>query len=284
MELEQVDRTDALDRRKLCISIAGMRITLLLGELGSADRARIVGRYADFAVADNRRTPSLQLRAEPGPPFVPFQNGVGWQIRTVARGNRIEFESHLEAGWIDRDTGQGSLVIRPEGNPENFLRVLYAWFCLENDAILLHAAGVIREGRGYVFFGPSGSGKTTISRLSLEQSVLSDDLVILKRHDGIIRVYGVPFRGDLPEAPRANASADLDGLFMLVKDSDHRIAYVPHFEAVAHLTSCVPFVTSDRENAERVIDICAMIEERTPVRALHFRPDPGFWRVIDEGH
>ncbi len=56
--------------------------------------------------------------------------------------------------------------MRPGGNPENYLRVIYAWRCLEQGALLVHASGVIRRGRGFVFFGPSGSGKTTSARLS----------------------------------------------------------------------------------------------------------------------
>jgi hypothetical protein len=40
----------------------------------------------------------------------------------------------------------------------------------------LHAAGVVAEGRGVVFFGPSGAGKSTLAALS-PYPVLSDELV-----------------------------------------------------------------------------------------------------------
>lgn len=266
---------------ELGISIAGMPVALSLGNLDEATRRQIEDRYAAFAEDQNPRMPGVKIEIEPGPPFIPFRVGSSWEIRTSKRNGRIEFESHLEKGWINQTSGEGLLVMRPEGNPENFLRVLYAWLCLEDEGILLHASGVVREGRGFVFFGPSGSGKTTVSSLSLNYTVLSDDLVILKRKGKEVRVYGVPFRGELVEAPRANLSAELSGLYVLVKDSAHHLSPVPPFEAVARLTSCVPFVMTDSANSARVMEICGSIEARVPVQALHFLPDAGFWRVID---
>lgn len=275
------NQEDVNAREELAICIAGMPMTLGLGDLNRDDRLKIAERYSAFATSEDRPNPGVTLEIEPGPPFIPFHAGSTWQIRTSERGGRIEFESHREQGWMDRMTGEGLLVMRPEGNPENFLRVMYAWLCLESDGLLLHAAGIVREERGYVFFGPSGSGKTTITRLSLDHTVLSDDLVILRREGEAVRVYGVPFRGDMPEAPRTNVSAELDGLLLLVKDSYHHITPVSTIEAVARLASCVPFVMTGPGNAARVMDICSSIQELMPVRALHFRPDSGFWRAID---
>jgi hypothetical protein len=289
---------------ELDISIAGIPVRIVLSEVDAPQRARIADRYAAFTVFGQRPDISIRLKTEAGEPFIPLRQDLGQmrddnryqselseptipdpkdllQIRTFNRNNRIEFQSYFEEGWLEHSAGYGYLLMRPKGEPENFLRVLYAWFCLENRALLLHAAGLIRAGRGYVFFGRSGSGKTTISALSRDQTVLSDDLVILKRLEDRVRVYGVPFRGNLPEAPRANMAADLNGLFSLVKDTDHRIGHVAPSDAVARLAACIPFVMTDPAAAARVMDICASIEDRVPVRALHFRPDADFWRVID---
>lgn len=283
----------------LTLCIADWHVTLRLDGCDAATRARIAERYAAFVVATQPTALSIHVRVEPGPAYIPFDLAPTWQIRTAARDGRIEFESHLEKGWIvdpatsamvDRAAGtcpersrrEGALVLRPRGDPENFLRVLYAWLCLDHDALLLHACGVIREGRGYVFFGPSGSGKTTTARLSQEHIVLSDDLVILKKVAGKYRVFGVPFRGDLPAAPRTNASADLHGIFALVKDTQHSIAPLAVSEAVARLSACVPFVMAQPASVRRVIEICVDLAARVPVRALHFRRDAGFWKLIDQ--
>ena len=263
------------------VNIAEMPVTLVLAECDDATRARILDRYSAFAATHAAAMLSIRLRVEPGAAFIPIGNSPYWQIRTAERDGRIEFESYFERGWADRISGEGELLLRPEGDAENYLRVLYAWLCLEQPGLVLHASGIISNGKGYVFFGASGSGKTTVSRLSLDRTVLSDDLVIVKKHNGVYRLYGVPFRGDFPEAPRHNASADLRGLFTLVKDTDHFVAPMEITEAAARLASCAPFVMAQAQSAQRVLRICADLAAQIPVRALHFRRDAGFWEVID---
>jgi hypothetical protein len=203
-------------------------------------------------------------------------------IRTQNNAGRISFESHNEKGWVDRAAGLGQLTLRADGDPENFLRVLYAWLVLEQPGLLLHAAGVISNGKGYVFFGHSGSGKTTTARFSLGlgKTVLSDDLVIIKKRGDRFWLYGVPFRGDFPEAPRVNADAELAGIFALVQDTEHRIEPMAMPEAVGRLVSCAPFVMAQPASSARVMEASTALATSVPVRALHFRRDPGFWDLI----
>jgi hypothetical protein len=171
----------------------------------------------------------------------------------------------------------------PEANIENFLRSIFAWLCLSNGGLLLHAAGVIRDGLGYVFFGPSGSGKTTTSRLaSRTADVVSDDLVIIRLENGIGRLYGVPFRGQLSEAPRANQSAPLKGMFRLRQDTTHSIEPIAHVNAVADLVASSPFVVSDKSLADQLVEVCDRMGKTLPILELHFKRDDGFWKVIDE--
>jgi hypothetical protein len=226
----------------------------------------------------------IDVCVEEGDPFVAINPGP-WEIHTRRIDNLVEFESYMEKGWFNLAAMQGKLVLRPGGNPENYLRVLYAWRSFENDSILLHASGVIRDEKGYAFFGKSGSGKTTITRNAAEAIILSDDLVILRceKIHGIlgVRIFGVPFRGSLIEAQRTNASAPLSGLFSLIQDHKHQLRPMSDAEAVARLTACVPFVMSDSNKAKQVLAICKKIISRVKVLSLHFRPDPGFWSLVD---
>jgi hypothetical protein len=242
---------------------------------------RIAEHYAEFNVPIQMAEFSIHIQVKPGPEYLPLNVEKTWRIQTTESDGRIEFESFFEKGWADRTTGQGELTLRAQGDPENFLRVLYAWLCLKEHGLLLHACGVISQGRGYVFFGPSGSGKTTTANLSLDRTVLSDDLVIIKKHNGTYRLYGVPFRGDLIEAPRNNASAELRGLFTLVKDTGHFTAPLALQEAIARLASCVPFVMAQPSAARRVSEICIDLASQVRVQALHFSRNSDFWEVID---
>lgn len=266
----------------LTLSIADWRVSLLLDECDAAARTQILARYAAFIVPFDPSTPTVRVRSEPGELFIPFEKYGVWQIRTTTQNGVIHFESHAEKGWMDRTTGRGELILRPRGLIENYLRVLYAWLALDHDSLLLHACGIIRDGKGYVFFGPSGSGKTTTATLSAAYTILSDDLVIIKQVAGTYHACGVPFRGDMPEAPRTNASAPLHGLFTLVKDTEHYLAPLALPDAVVQLVRCVPFVMTQPENARRVTQICLDLATRVPVRAMHFRRDAGFWDVIDQ--
>jgi hypothetical protein len=266
----------------LTLSIADWRVSLLLDECDAAARAQILARYAAFIVPFDPNALTVRVRSEPGELFIPFEPYGVWQIRTTMQDGVIQFESHAEKGWVDRAAHRGELILRPRGLIENYLRVLYAWLALDHDSLLLHACGIIRDGKGYVFFGPSGSGKTTTAILSAEYTILSDDLVIIKKVAETYHACGVPFRGDMPEAPRTNASAPLRGLFTLVKDTEHYLAPLTLPDAVAQLVRCVPFVMNQPENAHRVTQVCLDFATCVPVRVLHFRRDAGFWNVIDQ--
>ena len=79
--------------------------------------------------------------------------------------------------------GCGHLLLRPQAQPENFLRVAFAHLALAHGGLLLHASGLIHHGHGYVFFGHSGAGKSTVAGFApVGSTLLSDDLVLLRLH------------------------------------------------------------------------------------------------------
>ena len=261
------------------LDIAGIAVAL---EIADADkRASVRERYREFIATDRKPQAVVRVEVRPGARFIPMKQGP-WVIETSYDQGHLKYRSHFDEGHVDLERGAGVLEMAPETDVENFLRVLYAHLCLRAGGLLLHAAGVVCDDDGFVFFGQSGSGKSTASRLSLDKTILSDDLIILRIVDGKARVYGVPFRGDFPEAPRVNTSADLRGLFALVKASEHAVAPLAPPAALAQLLACMPFVIIDAAHAKRAVETCAQIIERVPVRALRFRLDSGFWGEIYE--
>ena len=269
--------------REIEISIADIPTHLVLVDLPDEVQDKLNRDYSSFMVSQSEKAMSVAISYQEGEPFLPLLPG-DWQVQTSLSGENVSYKSYFEQGWFNLKTGHGELLLRPLGGIENFLRVLYAWRCLDHDAILLHASGVIHKGRGFVFFGPSTSGKTTITRFSKGMTILSDDLVIIgceNEVSPVVRVFGVPFRGELPEAERTNSSAPLLGLFSLVKDFENRLVTINQAEAVAKLAACTPFVMMHSESTQKVLKLCHTITQRMPVEALHFRPDPEFWSVID---
>src|SRR5437867_6048070 len=98
----------------------------------------------------------------------PSQSGIReYQLETVVREGRLHVWSYGFAGRFDIEGTRGELKLcdtpfEPRARSvENFLRVALAWKAMERGGLLLHASGLVRDGRAYLFFGPSGSGKTT---------------------------------------------------------------------------------------------------------------------------
>lgn len=261
----------------LIIAISGMAVRLISSEPSMTERLRVW--YADFLDDDAEPVVTLEIEVRDEVQFFPLEPGP-WLIRSSVQAGQLHFESYFEAGWVDLRRGLGRLVMARHASVENFLRVLYAHLALERNAVLVHASGVIKDDRGYVFFGPSGSGKTTAARLSNGHTILSDDMVLLKSEHGAVRVYGVPFRGEWPETPRSNVNAELAGLFCLHKDEQHFVAPLERSRALARLVACVPFVMTSSERCQRVMALCEEVVVRVPTAELHFRRDPGFWRVV----
>lgn len=268
------------DTIQITLNIAGFVIDLVTDEPVVGDRIR--SRYRDFLSTDRTTDLSIRIKVIPEAQYIEPKPGP-WIIETTFEESSLVYQSYFERGQIDFSSGLGFLEMAPEANIENFLRAGIAWLCVKNEAVLLHSAGVIRDGIGYVFFGPSGSGKTTTSRISAKSAdVVSDDLVIIRIEAGAINLYGVPFRGEMSDAPRANQSAPLRAIFRLRQDTGHFLEHVSHVTAVADLVASSPFVVQEMSLSDQLIELCTKIVKSVPVMALHFKRDAGFWKVIDE--
>jgi hypothetical protein len=266
--------------KQLTLKIAGFVVLLETDEKLVGDRIR--SRYQDFLCTEDSPHISITINVNPKVLYIEPKPGP-WIIDVEFEDDRLTFQSYLERGEVDFTSGRGYLNMAPEANIENFLRAVIAWLCVKNDAVLLHAAGVIRHGLGYVFFGPSGAGKTTTSRIAAKSSdVVSDDLVVIRVVNGSGILYGVPFRGELSDAPRANQEAPLKGIFRIRQDTDHYVKPISRVTAIADLVASSPFVVRELSLTDRLLDVCDMIVRSVPVMALHFKRDDGFWKVIDE--
>ena len=217
-----------------------------------------------------------------------------YRIR-IAENEGVLATSHEWSCWFDEASGCGTLALAfiTTGDPrafdralENFLRVLYAHTLLGRDSFLLHSAGLVRDGRAYLFFGPSGSGKTTVTTLSPEATVLSDDLTLVKvvEHDGRLSCYSssVPFRGVFAPRPERETLYPVVGFFRLVQDTEDSVVPLSGARAVGEVVASLPFVTERPERAGRAIDVVSKAVAAAPVSQLHFRKDRTFWNVIGE--
>lgn len=197
--------------------------------------------------------------------------------------------SHAFAAYRPKHTpGAGILKLcstTPEdpalGALENYLRWVVADLALKNRGFILHAAGLVKDGLGFVFFGPSGAGKSTLAGMSGAYGLLSDDLVLIQERDGAFRVSSTPFAGTLPQSDKHPGVFPLTGLYRLRQAPCHALHPIhPLAVAVATVLSACPFVADPAARRDRLMplveDCCAAI----PVAELSFLKDPGFWDIL----
>lgn len=195
---------------------------------------------------------------------------------------------HQARGYIDTEQGIGQLEMAPPfalehpDSLEIFLRALYSRLCVRNNGFLLHAAGIAKDSEGYLFLGQSGSGKTTVSRVSANCKILSDDLVIVRAINGVWKVFGTPFRGGVDTQEKTSESVEIRAFFGLVKDEKVFFERLDYPRAVAELISSTPMVHQDPTLSEDVIGLCSDIARKIPGYRMHFLLDNSFWRYIDE--
>lgn len=144
---------------------------------------------------------------------------------------------------------------------------------VHHDALIIHAAGVVWKGQGFIFGGRSGIGKTTLARLWRKQgaTLLNDDRVILRFIDGRPFLFASPWHGE--EEQIFDRSAPLAGVFHLSQASSNHITRLNGAAAVASLmaTAVAPFYSASR--VARLLKLSERICQAAPSHLLAFRPD-----------
>lgn len=195
-------------------------------------------------------------------------------------------------GYLDPSRGIGrleTLSTKPIRYLAVFLRNLFSFLIVRGGGFVLHACGVIKDGKGYVFIGSSGSGKTTVARSSPNSIILSDDLVFIRPlipdsasdfARGDYRMFSTPKWGDWKGNDGINRPFPVNGLFVLVKDRELYLKKISYAKGTSMILTIPGLYNSDRfgESAlDRWIDLVMGI----PCYELHFPLDGDIWRCIE---
>ncbi len=143
---------------------------------------------------------------------------------------------------------------------------------------LLHSCGLICENLGWLFVGMSGAGKSTMAKIwqAAGKKILGDDRIILRRRNGVLRIYGTPWPGEVGIA--SPDSAPLTNIFFLEKSSRNVIRPVSPMEAVTRLLACSFPPLYNKQGMEFILDFFSQVIRDIPCYELGFVPDAG---VID---
>jgi hypothetical protein len=195
----------------------------------------------------------------------------------------LYFNSTGYAGYVDTAKGIGLLTIsnaQPLEDIEYFLRAAYALLVFGAGGILMHAAGIVRNGKAYLFVGPSGSGKSTVAKHSPNDTVLNDDLVALRPIDQHWAAYATPFWNQPQLRPNNPQHAALAGVYRLIQDRSVYLETLNSAQAAAEVIASTPIVPSDPERNIDLLERVGRLIRTIPACRLHFLPDNSFWSVI----
>lgn len=135
---------------------------------------------------------------------------------------------------------------------ENFYRIFTAYQALELGGILLHSAGIVRDGRAFLFFGHSGSGKSTLAGNARKHGygILSDDLNLILP-GGTPTARRIPFAGTYGRGPAGDETYPLAAIIRLTKGENAR-RRLSRAAALAGILGSAPFVNRDPHRYERL--------------------------------
>ncbi len=182
-----------------------------------------------------------------------------------ARGNVFSLGGEGFRGFFNR--GKNSAYVNidyREGVFDTFLRVLYSLLLVLNRGVLLHSLGLAKDNQGYIFIGPSSSGKTTLAKKIKGFSVLSDELVIVRRLKERFYIFSTPFGGEY-RAKVKNLSVPLKKVFFLKRQRDSNYKRERPCKAFIGILENTFFFLKDKVYIEKIIDIAKGLVESFPI-------------------
>lgn len=207
----------------------------------------------------------------------PFKPAIGIDGRSLEI-KRGDFEAAL-----NMITGTGTLKAAPnEQCLDAFLRSFISFLLIRSGGFMLHSAGLVKNGKAYLFLGKSGAGKSTLSKLaaSAGAEVISDEINLVRLEEGRCRVYGSPFWGEM-RADGRQGSWPLGGICLLKKAKLNRVSRCSGGEAFRLLLRCLLNFERSPGTAARVIKNAVRLLAKVKFARLEFsKADSGFLSLI----
>jgi len=207
-------------------------------------------------------------------------------------GDRFDIAGGLIRGRWDEAAGRGEVTVRSTLLRGRMMRIfeqlVYQMFHsaarrLGYRAALVHAAGVVRDGRGYVFVGPSGAGKSTVAALSAAHQVLNDEMNLVELDARPPVLVGTPFNAFF--SGKSPGRAPLAAVLLLEQANEHALLPAEPARAAADLAAQVapPVGLGDAAPPavhDAMLTAAVTLLDQVPAYVLRFRPDEGFWDLV----
>ncbi len=172
-------------------------------------------------------------------------------------------------------TGENDKNSEPAEYPLDGL-ILYYLTAIKGD-IMIHASGVNKDGKGYLFSGISGRGKSTMAGIWAAggATVIHDDrLIIKKQGDGYFMFNTPVYEDDRP------LSAPLTKIFLIEHGQENTALPIKGSGAAGRLlANCIQHSWNSSLIA-RLMNSVNGLCEKIPVSRLSFKPDKSVMDLI----
>lgn len=155
---------------------------------------------------------------------------------------------------------------------ENVLRVLCAYSATHQGGVMLHSAGVVHEGRAWIFCGRSNAGKTTLATKAHAAGfgILSDDINLLLPCAAGFHAHAVPFTGEFGRTLERTLSGafPVAATVLLQQVTTLTTERASAARATAALLAGCPFVNDDERETDNLLDTVRIMAGQAPVIQL----------------
>jgi hypothetical protein len=221
-----------------------------------------------------------------------FSSGGLWTAYHSATGTKFFFSTSAlgpapyKAAWFDPAFERGHVVLNrsvfpPDGPifpleyPLDELVMMHRLAL--GEGVEVHALGLAdRDGSGYLFIGHSGAGKSTTARLWMAEPgvhPLSDDRIILRKHDNKFCMYGTPWHGDAGIASPGRAR--LSAVFFLEQAPVDQLVPVSSSKAAAELFARAFVPHYLKSSIHFTLGFLDQLTRSVPCSILRFTPTHG---------
>jgi hypothetical protein len=220
-----------------------------------------------------------------------FSSGGLWSAYVSSTGTKFYFsgpavgDPPCKAAWFDPSFERGHVVLNrsafresgpicPLQYPLDELVMMHRLAL--GEGVEVRALGVAdRDGNGYLFIGHSGAGNSATARLWMSQpgvQLLSDDRIIIRKHDDKLWMYGTPWHGDAGVA--SPGRAPLSAIYFLEQVPANELAPLSPSQAAAELFARAFVPHYLKTGIQFTLVFLDEITRSVPCSVLRFTPTP----------